>query len=54
MEKLKSLELYKTEGEAISVVAPVGGSYGDMIGTGFVYHENGKPMVDARRHSNDK
>ena len=46
-EKFKFLELYKTEGGAITVVAPVGGSYGDMIGTGYVYHENGKPMVDA-------
>jgi TonB-linked SusC/RagA family outer membrane protein len=45
--EIKSLELYKTEGDQISVVADVGGSYGDMIGTGFVYHENGKPMVDA-------
>ena len=26
-------------------MAPVGGSYGDMMGTGFVYHENGKIIV---------
>ena len=42
---IKSFELYKTEGNRITVVAPVGGSYGDMMGTGFVYHENGKIIV---------
>ncbi|HDZ40695.1 MAG TPA: SusC/RagA family TonB-linked outer membrane protein [Bacteroidetes bacterium] len=42
---IESLELYKTEGNRITVVAPVGGSYGDMMGTGFVYHENGKIIV---------
>jgi hypothetical protein len=29
------------------VVAPVGGEYGTIMGQDFVYHENGKPMVDA-------
>jgi TonB-linked SusC/RagA family outer membrane protein len=43
---IKRLELYKTEGEAVTVVADVDGAYGDMWGTGFVYHENGKPIVD--------
>ncbi len=43
---IKRLELYKTEGDAVTVVADVDGSYGDMWGTGFVYHENGKPIVD--------
>jgi TonB-linked SusC/RagA family outer membrane protein len=45
--EIQVLELYQTEGGAITVVAPVGGSYGDMIGTGYVYHENGKAIVDA-------
>ena len=45
--EIQSLQLYKTEGDAIAVVAPVGGSYGDMMGAGFVYHENGKPIVNA-------
>ncbi|MHA7942389.1 SusC/RagA family TonB-linked outer membrane protein [Formosa sp. 3Alg 14/1] len=44
-DDLERLELYKTEGNQITVVADVGGSYGDMIGKGFVYHENGKPIV---------
>jgi TonB-linked SusC/RagA family outer membrane protein len=43
---IQRLELYKTEGNQITVVADVGGSYGDMWGKGFVYHENGKPMVN--------
>ena len=43
---IKRLELYLTEGSQIHVVADVGGSYGDMWGTGYVYHENGKPIVD--------
>lgn len=43
---IKRLELFKTEGDQITVVADVGGSYGDMWGTGYVYHENGKPIVD--------
>lgn len=43
---IKRLELYKTEGDQIIVVADVGGSYGDMWGKGYVYHENGKPIVD--------
>jgi TonB-linked SusC/RagA family outer membrane protein len=41
------LNLYKTEGNQITVVADVGGAYGDMWGRGYVYHENGKPIVDA-------
>jgi len=41
------LNLYKTEGNQITVVADVGGAYGDMWGRGFVYHESGKPIVDA-------
>lgn len=46
---IKSLELYKAEadGQPITVVANVGGSYGDMMGKGYVYHKNGKPIVDA-------
>jgi len=44
---IQSLELYKAEGSQITVVAAVGGAYGDMMGKGFVYHENGKPVVDA-------
>ncbi len=44
---IQSLELYKAEGNQITVVAAVGGAYGDMMGKGFVYHENGKPIVDA-------
>jgi len=44
---IERLELYKAEGNQIIVVADVGGSYGDMWGKGFVYHENGKPIVDA-------
>jgi len=43
---IERLELYKTEGNQITVVADVGGAYGDMWGKGFVYHANGKPMVD--------
>jgi hypothetical protein len=46
--EVKTLNLYKTEGGQITVVAPVGGAYGDMMGKGFVYHENGKPIVDAK------
>ncbi len=46
-DNIKRLELYKTEGDEIIVVADVGGAYGDMWGRGFVYHENGKPIVDA-------
>ncbi|MCK0156492.1 SusC/RagA family TonB-linked outer membrane protein [Cellulophaga sp. F20128] len=44
---VERLELFKAEGNQIIVVADVGGSYGDMWGKGFVYHENGKPIVDA-------
>jgi hypothetical protein len=44
---IERLELYKAEGNQITVVADVGGAYGDMWGKGFVYHENGKPMVGA-------
>ncbi len=44
---IKRLSLYKTEGDATTVVADVGGAYGEMWGTGYVYHENGKPIVDA-------
>lgn len=44
---IQRLELFKTEGNQINVVADVGGAYGDMWGKGFVYHENGKPIVDA-------
>jgi len=44
---LKRLELYKAEGNQVTVVADVGGSFGDMWGKGFVYHENGKAIVDA-------
>ncbi|MCP4311537.1 MAG: SusC/RagA family TonB-linked outer membrane protein [Bacteroidetes bacterium] len=43
--EIQRLELYKAEGNQITVVADVGGSYGDMWGKGFVLHENGKPMV---------
>ena len=43
---IERLELYIAEGRQITVVADVGGSFGDMWGTGFVYHENGKPIVD--------
>ncbi|HRQ49651.1 MAG TPA: SusC/RagA family TonB-linked outer membrane protein [Agriterribacter sp.] len=46
-DNIKRLELYKTEGDELIVVADVGGAYGDMWGKGFVYHENGKPIVDA-------
>ena len=34
-------------GDEVVVVADVNGSYGDMWGKGFVYHDNGKPIVDA-------
>jgi TonB-linked SusC/RagA family outer membrane protein len=44
---IKRLQLYKTEGDQIIVVADVNGSYGDMWGKGFVYNENGKRIVDA-------
>jgi len=43
---IKRLELYKTEGDATTVVAEVDGEYGEMWGTGYVYHANGKPIVD--------
>ncbi len=43
--EIQRLELYKAEGNQITVVADVGGAYGDMWGKGFVYHDNGKPMV---------
>ena len=43
---IKRLELYQAEGDEVIVVADVNGSYGDMWGKGFVYHENGKPIVD--------
>ncbi len=43
---IKRLLLYKAEGDEVIVVADVGGSYGDMWGKGFIYHENGKPIVD--------
>lgn len=44
---IKTLELYKAEGDEITVVANVGGSYGDMMGKGFVYDsKSGKPIVD--------
>ncbi|MEX1240321.1 MAG: SusC/RagA family TonB-linked outer membrane protein [Cyclobacteriaceae bacterium] len=44
---IQRLELYKAEGDDVTVVADVGGSYGDMWGRGFVYHENGKPLVGS-------
>ncbi|RTE53901.1 SusC/RagA family TonB-linked outer membrane protein [Arenibacter aquaticus] len=44
---VERLELYTAEGNQITVVAEVGGEYGEMWGKGFVYHENGKPIVDA-------
>lgn len=44
---IKRLQLYSAEGNEVIVVADVGGSYGDMWGKGFVYNENGKPIVDA-------
>jgi len=44
---VKRLELYKPEGDQITVVADVGSAYGDMWGRGFVYHENGKRIVGA-------
>jgi hypothetical protein len=44
---IQRLELYKTEGNEITVVADVGGAYGDMLGKGFVYDKkSGKPIVD--------
>lgn len=44
---IKTLNLYKTEGNQITVVADVGGAYGDMMGKGFVYDpKSGKPIVD--------
>jgi hypothetical protein len=43
---IERLELYKAEGNEVTVVADVGGAYGDMWGKGFVYHANGKPMVN--------
>ncbi|MDO6518714.1 SusC/RagA family TonB-linked outer membrane protein [Zobellia uliginosa] len=46
-DNIERLELFKAEGNQIIVVADVGGAYGDMWGKGFVYHENGKPIVDA-------
>jgi TonB-linked SusC/RagA family outer membrane protein len=44
---IKKLNLYTAEGNQITVTAEVGGAYGDMWGKGFVYHENGKPIVGA-------
>lgn len=44
-DQIERLELYTTTGNQITVVAEVGGAYGDMYGRGFVYHENGKPIV---------
>lgn len=46
-DNIERLELFTAEGNQITVVADVGGSYGEMWGKGFVYHENGKPIVDA-------
>jgi len=44
---IKTLSLYQAEGNTITVVADVGGSYGDMMGKGFVYdNKSGKPIVD--------
>ncbi|MEO6917419.1 MAG: TonB-dependent receptor, partial [Chitinophagaceae bacterium] len=43
---IKRLQLYKTEGDEVIVVADVNGSYGDMWGKGFVYNESGKRIVD--------
>ncbi len=43
---IERLQLYKAEGNQVIVVADVGGAYGDMWGKGFVYHENGKPIVN--------
>lgn len=42
---IESLELYKTEGNQITVIAAIDGAYGDMMGKGYVYHENGKIIV---------
>ncbi len=44
---IKRLELYKTEGDEVIVVADVNGAYGDMWGKGYVYNDNGKRIVDA-------
>lgn len=45
--EIETLELYKTEGGQITVIAPVGGSYGDMMGKGYVYDDNGDAVVGS-------
>ncbi|HCC71723.1 MAG TPA: hypothetical protein DEQ09_11305, partial [Bacteroidales bacterium] len=42
---IESLELYRTEGNQVAVIAGIDGAYGDMMGKGYVYHENGKIIV---------
>ena len=43
---IKSITIFTTY-SGVDVVAPIGGAYGTMMATDFVYHANGKPMVDA-------
>ena len=45
-EQIESYELYKIYNQ-ITVVAPVGGSYGTMMGKGYVYDDNGNMVVGA-------
>ena len=42
---IKSITIFTTY-SGVDVVAPIDGAYGTMMATDFVYHDNGKPMVD--------
>jgi TonB-linked SusC/RagA family outer membrane protein len=44
---LDQLELYTVIGNQITVVAQIGGEYGEMWGKGFVYNDKGEAIVDA-------